>query len=367
FGTAMWSGDIGSRLGQLAAHMNVQMHMSFSGIDYFGADIGGFNREALDGDLNELYTQWFADAAAIDVPVRPHTDNVENRYQTAPDRIGDMPSNLANIRQRYELVPYLYSLAHRAYLYGEPVVPPLVLYYQNDPEVRWLGGEKLLGRDLLAAVVAKYRQKTADVYLPVGGWINYHTNEYVVSRGQWLRALPLYVDGRFRLPMFARAGAIIPQMYVDEETMNVLGKRADGSRRDELIARVYAAATPSSFTLYEDDGETIAYKSGAVRTTAVSQEQKDRRMTVKIAAASGTYAGAPDRRDNVIKLVASASPAGPAVRGVLLNGSPLPRMVNLDSFEAIDRGWYAAGNGLIVAKSGEMEVGKEKVFVFETE
>ncbi|HVP09643.1 MAG TPA: TIM-barrel domain-containing protein, partial [Phycisphaerae bacterium] len=90
FGTAMWSGDIGSRLGQLAAHMNVQMHMSFSGVDYFGADIGGFNRDALDGDLNELYTQWFADAAAIDVPVRPHTSNVENAHQTAPDRVGDL-------------------------------------------------------------------------------------------------------------------------------------------------------------------------------------------------------------------------------------------------------------------------------------
>jgi alpha-glucosidase (family GH31 glycosyl hydrolase) len=366
FGAVMWSGDIGSRLGQLAAHMNVQMHMSFSGIDYFGADIGGFQRWALDGDLNEMYTQWFADGAAIDVPVRPHTSNVENAHQTAPDRIGDLPSNLANIRQRYELTPYLYSLAHRAYLHGEPVVPPLVLYYQDDPEVRQIGGEKLLGRDLLVAVVAKYGQKTVDVYLPVGGWVNYHTNQYVDSRGQWVRDLPLYVDGRYRLPMFARAGAIIPQMYVDEETMNVLGKRADGERRDELIAQVYAAGTPSSFTLYEDDGETIAYKSGAVRTTVISQEQKGDSVTVKIAAAAGKYAGAPERRDNVVKLVTSGGPAGSVVRAVLVNGSPLPRMMNRESFDVIASAWYDAGGGLVVARSGEMDIGKEKVFVFET-
>lgn len=371
FGAALWSGDIGSRLGQLAAHMEVQMHMSFSGVDYFGADIGGFQRWALDGDLDELYTQWFADAAAIDVPVRPHTSNVENAHQTAPDRVGDLLSNLANIRQRYELVPYLYSLAHRAYLYGEPVVPPLVLYYQDDPQVRQIGGEKLLGRDLLVAVVAKYGQKTVDVYLPAGEWINYHTNQPVVirpGRPGWIRALPLYVDGRFRLPMFARAGAIIPQMYVDEETMNVLGKRADGTRRDELIARVYAGETPSRFTLYEDDGETVAYKSGAVRTTVISQEQKGAIVTVKIAAASGDYADALAKRDNVVKLITTGSAVGSAVRtirAVQVNGSPLPQMLNRESFDVADRAWYDAGSGLIVAKSGEMEVGKEKVFIFE--
>ena len=68
FGASMWSGDIGSNLSTLSAHFNAQMNMSFSGIDYFGADIGGFIREALRGDLNELYTQWFADGMMVDVP-----------------------------------------------------------------------------------------------------------------------------------------------------------------------------------------------------------------------------------------------------------------------------------------------------------
>lgn len=45
FGSATWSGDIASNLEVLATHSNVQMHMSFSGIDYFGADIAGFRRE----------------------------------------------------------------------------------------------------------------------------------------------------------------------------------------------------------------------------------------------------------------------------------------------------------------------------------
>ena len=134
FGAAMWSGDIGSNLASLAAHLNVQMHMSFSGIDYFGADIGGYVRTALEGDLNDVYTQWFADGMLLDVPGRPHTLNLCNCNQTAPDRIGDVPSNLENLRLRYRLIPYLYSLAHRAHLYGEPVFPPLVVLLPGRSE-----------------------------------------------------------------------------------------------------------------------------------------------------------------------------------------------------------------------------------------
>ena len=70
----MWSGDIGSQLGDLATHANAQMHMSMSGIDYFGADIGGFHRDALNSDLGDLYTRWFANGMMFDVPGRPHTD-----------------------------------------------------------------------------------------------------------------------------------------------------------------------------------------------------------------------------------------------------------------------------------------------------
>src|SRR5262249_23094964 len=93
FGAAMWSGDIGARMTSLAAHLNVQMHMSFSGMDWFGADVGGFHRGVLDGDGNVLYTRWLADAALLDVPLRPHTENLCNCKQTAPDRIGDLASN----------------------------------------------------------------------------------------------------------------------------------------------------------------------------------------------------------------------------------------------------------------------------------
>jgi alpha-glucosidase (family GH31 glycosyl hydrolase) len=369
-GASMWSGDIGSNLENLAAHMNAQMHMSLSGVDYFGADIGGFHRGALNGeDLGTVYTQWFADGMMLDIPGRPHTDNSHCPYpqsapsgncnETSPDRIGDKASNLASVRQRYALSPYLYALAYRAYLAGEPVAPPLVYYYQTDPNVRRLGSEKLLGRDLLVALVAdRNAPRQLGVYLPAGDWIDYHTNEWLHSTGQTFAGRPLMRDGIFQLPLFARAGALIPKMYVDDKTMSVLGQRTDGSTRDELILRTYASPLPTRFTLYEDDGVTTAYQQGEIRKTTLSQQASGGTATVVIAPAQGTYAGAPSRRNTVLELVVEDARAS----AVSLNGTPLVRRASQEAFETADSGWHNAGNNLVLAKSGVMDVGESKTF-----
>ncbi|MCB0167226.1 MAG: DUF5110 domain-containing protein [Anaerolineae bacterium] len=383
YGAAMWSGDIAGNLESLATHENAQMHMSFSGIDYYGADIGGFRREVMpyndkQGDYRgyqeELYTQWFANGAWFDVPVRPHTDNefvqVNPPYDTAPHLVGKEDSNLANIRQRYELIPYYYSLAYRANLLGEPLIPPLVFYYQNDPRVATMGNEKLIGRDLLVGMVARHGEYERDVYLPAGKWINYHTNEWFTSTGEAIEDVPVYRDGLFRLPVFARAGAILPQMYVDEETKDAFGHRQDATTHDELLVQVYADTTPSSFTLYEDDGATLDYDADGrpvyhYRTTEISQVQSGDTVTVTIEPAAEVnppFSGAVDNRPNVIKLIVEAA-EGVAVS---LNDEPLTEHSSAGSFNAAASGWYNAGNQLIMAKSEAMAVyTTTKTFTFD--
>ncbi len=363
FGVVTWSGDIGSNMTSLNAQMIVQANMSLSGMDYFGSDIGGFHRGGLetDGNIDTLYTQWFANSSLLDLPVRPHTENLCNCKQTAPDRIGDMESNLANIRLRYSLIPYLYSLAHRAYLYGEPVYPPLVYYYQTDPVTRTIADEKLIGADLLVAQAAGYDLTERQVYLPDGDWYDFYTNTLLTSAGEEFGSFPLYQDGRFQLPIFARAGALIPQMYVDEFTMNSEGLRSDGSIRDELIVRVYASPEATDFALYEDDGTTTAYQTGEVRTTLLSQQQTSTGETVTIAASIGEYDGAPSSRDNVVYLVI---PSASQVSQVTLNGVVLEEFGSQSEWEQAGSGWYYAGDNLIVVKSGAMPVNEEKVFAF---
>lgn len=46
YGTAVWSGDTGGRMEVLVAQLHNQAHLSCSGIDFYGSDVGGFRREA---------------------------------------------------------------------------------------------------------------------------------------------------------------------------------------------------------------------------------------------------------------------------------------------------------------------------------
>lgn len=306
YGGGMWSGDIPARLGNLAAHLNTQMEMSLSGIDYFSADTGGFYRSAFEGkpaDYGNLYTRWLAVAALIDLPLRPHTDNACNCNPTAPDKVGDTASNLANVRLRYTLLPYYYALAHRAHERGEPIIAPALYADENDPNLRGMGGEKLIGNSLLVALATKPDTQTLRVYLPHGEWFDYRSHAWYSSKGEWLENVPLVHDQRYQLPLFARAGAIIPEMEVGNDSVDAFGRKFGNTEKPSLLKlHIFPAHQASTFTVYEDDGETTAYLQGQIRTTQIRQQREENAQHVWIDAAQGSYTAAPAQRDVQITL-----------------------------------------------------------------
>jgi alpha-glucosidase len=311
YGVSMWSGDIGSNLTSLTSHINVQMHMSLSGVDYFGSDIGGFHREAVQGDVNEMYTQWFANGSLLDIPVRVHTENLSNKKETAPDRIGDKASNLFNIRQRYELIPYYYSLAHRAHREGLPVVAPLLFYFQDDIHVRELGDHKMIGPNLLTATISAHGQRSRDVYLPRGKWFDFHSGAEYDSDGMWFKNVSaVNSQGIFTLPLFARAGAIIPEVS---------------------FVLVYPSPNASSFSLYEDDGSTVAYLSGHVARTFIEQAMQEGVTTITMHASAGDFT--PPAKTQQFNIVTNDVP-----KDVLVNGQGVPQLA-AEQWDGSPQGW----------------------------
>ena len=347
YGAAMWSGDIAANMLSLQGQMNAQMHMSLSGVDYYGSDVGGFKRTVFDPVLGEdtTYTVWMANSALLDVPLRPHAYNLENNFATAPSLVGDVPSNLANVRLRYQLSPYLYTLAHQAYQTGDAVISPLVYHYQTDPAVRVMGGEKMIGADLLMTAITGYAIDSIKVYLPPGGWFNYYTHEYLDSSGEWLD-VPTLVDGIRRAPLFVRDGAVIPTMLVDDQTMNMLGQRRDGSS-SSIRFDIYQNDVPEgAFILTEDDGRTMAYQDGAVRETPVGYTSSGTTLTVTVGAAAGTYEDAPNQRTVQIQVT-----NGSAVTMVSLNGQTLSPVFSVQDYEQADSGWLVDDDGNLSVKA----------------
>ena len=224
----------------------------WSGIDYYGSDVGGFHREALshfdgapdrEAAMDALYTQWLAYAALFELPVRAHAENLCNCKETAPDRIGDLASNRANLKLRAALLPYYYSLAHQAWQRGEPVFPSLDYWYPDDPGTRALSTTKMIGRQLVGAAIAEYGAETGEIYLPAGSWYDLRNGQRVDSTRE-AHQVPLWRDGVFTLPLFARDGAIVPMRRGEENMLCVFG------------------AGDGFFDWFDDDGKTLAYQDG---------------------------------------------------------------------------------------------------------
>ncbi|WP_019614243.1 TIM-barrel domain-containing protein [Psychromonas ossibalaenae] len=263
-GAVIWSGDIGSDYASLAAQMPQQTHMMWSGLDYYGSDIGGFHRKALlnsdmeqtkEQAMDELYTQWFAYSSLYEVPVRAHTENLCNCKETTPDRIGDMDSNRASIKLRYELLPYYYSLAYRAYSQAEPLFPSLEYYYPNDQQAKNLGHIKMVGPFLVGSSVAEQGQKDSSTYLPKGTWYDFRSGKRVVSQGEWFKQ-ELYINKILTLPLFAKEGALIPQSINKENSLKIFG------------------FGEQQFTWYDDDGASSAYQQGKYQQIQLHSKNK---------------------------------------------------------------------------------------------
>jgi alpha-glucosidase/alpha-D-xyloside xylohydrolase len=144
----------------------------------------------------------------------------------------------------------------------------LWLHYPNDPEAVKLGDEYLWGRDVLVAPVVEKGASMRRVYLPAGDWFDFWTNEKLKG-GRWIeRAVDLET-----LPLFVRTGAILPLDPVRQFT----GQAVD----EPTSLKVYPGAD-GEFTLYEDDGQSLAYQRDEdVTWIRIRWENNARRLVIE--------------------------------------------------------------------------------------
>lgn len=338
FGVAMWSGDVASSFDALHAQMRAQSNMSLSGFDYYGSDVGGFQRQGIGKKaLDTLYTRWFASSALLDVPLRPHVMNLCDCTETAPDRVGDRASNLAALRLRYQLVPYLYSLAHAAWSEGEPVFPPLAYHFPRDGQAAAVVASKMMGPWLLFTPPATPAAEL-DVYLPGGRWTDfYHSARVLQSAGAPIRE-PVMDGSLLRAPLFLRSGAIVPMLRTVGPH---LGQLRAGQMHwfSDLLIRLVPDTTLSRFVLVEDDGVSRAHQHGqVVRTTLQLQQESAQAIRFSLR---------PDKRneEQASRRVTLELLSGDVLpRKVLLNGQPLPQL----AAGGDGVGWHVRPGGLMV-------------------
>jgi alpha-glucosidase len=331
--STMWTGDTNSTWEALALSLPMFQTLGLSGESFVGADIGGFIGRGSGELLTRSYQVGF---------LTPFCRNhkVIDGYDQEPWRFGKYYEDIIRkyLKLRYRLLPFLYTTLEESHRTGVPLFRPLLLNYQQDYNTLNLDDQFMIGTDLLVAPVTKPDVTSRVVYLPEGIWFDYWTGKRYAGQQMIRTAAPLEI-----VPMFVRGGSIIPM----GPEMNYIGEKPD----DPLTFDVYTdekgrAAT----TLYEDDGNSPAYKQGAFRRTSVRVAQMGRIWRINLDAPEGSYQ--PGARELIFNLKTSA----PA-RTVTLDGRPL----NPLQTGARGNGWRRDASGVTIritddGKAHEIEI-----------
>lgn len=192
-----WGGDAQTSFHGMASALRGGLGMSMSGFPFWSHDIGGFRGTPDD----EVYIRW-VQFGLLSSHARCHGTTPREPWAFGEEAVRIF-KKYAELR--YQLLPYLYTVAEEATRTGLPVVRPLVLEYQDDPRTYDIELQYLLGDSLLVAPVFETSGRVS-VYLPEGDdWIDYWSGEYHVG-GQTLH-LETDLD---EMPVFIRANSVIP-------------------------------------------------------------------------------------------------------------------------------------------------------------
>ena len=310
YSTATWSGDIGTSWIDMRMQMPAGLNYSMSGIPFWGMDIGGFSvmgkfyDEANQEEWRELQTRWHQFGTFVPL-FRTHGQWPQRElWNIAPEGSPAYESILWYMRLRYRLMPYLYSLAGAVHFGDYTLMRGLPMDFPDDPKVRDLSDQWMFGPALMPCPVYEYQARSREVYFPKGGWYDIYTGEYI--QGSQTQVVPAPYE---RIPLFARAGSIIP-----------FGPEIEWSGEkpaDDICLYVYSGADVD-FTLYEDDGLTYGYEKGKFSTIPISWDEASGTLT--IGARQGTFPGVLEKRSFRVVLV---DPSHPVPYDPDASGQPL--------------------------------------------
>ena len=267
---------------------------------YWSHDIGGHLGNSIDP---EMYTRWLQYGGFSPV-MRTHSSK-SGALNKEPWVFAEEYTNVIRqtVRQRYEMAPYIYTMARKGYDEGIALCRPLYYDYPECQEAYDFRSQYMFGDDMLIAPVTKPAENgfaSIEIWLPEGHWYELHTGAMLEGGKVITRHFALDEYG-----IYVKAGAVLP--FYGDEVQNLNGNDED----------IYATVFPGGngcFTMYEDAGNDKNYAT-EYATTLITSKWNDKTQTVTIAPREGSYEGMPAQRNFKVKVIASAAPASVTVNG----------------------------------------------------
>ncbi len=262
--TSSWTGDNVATWEHLwIANIQAQ-RMSMSGMSFTGSDIGGFAEHP----TGELYARWIQ-LGVFHPFCRTHSsgDHGNQEPWTFGEEVVDVTRKFVELR--YQLLPYLYTMFWEYAKDGIPMLKPLVLFDQNDPQTHYRTDEFIFGNQILVCPVQEPNAKGRRMYIPRGNWYNYWTREY--TKG----GMEQWVDADLDIiPLFIKEGAIIPkypiQQYVGEKKIEQL-----------KLEVYYKLGSKEVSSVFEDDQDGYGYTKGRFSLRSFSLTGKENQVIIQ--------------------------------------------------------------------------------------
>ncbi|XP_044908577.1 probable maltase-glucoamylase 2 [Felis catus] len=242
-----WLGDNTAAWDQLRKSIIGMMEFSLFGMSYTGADICGFFGNA----EYEMCLRWMQLGAFYPFSRNHNTIGTRRQDPVAWNSTFEMYSRKV-LQTRYALLPYLYTLMHKAHVEGSTVVRPLLHEFTND-RVTWdIDRQFMLGPAILISPVLESNTFEIQAYFPRARWYDYSTESGNASTGYW-KTLEAPLD---HINLHIRGGYILPWQ---EPAMNTQASR------QKFMGLIVALDDngKAEGQIFWDDGQSIdTYENG---------------------------------------------------------------------------------------------------------
>lgn len=295
-----WSTDVSRSWGGLQPQITIMLNSGLSGLGYMSHDVGGF---AIDPDAPydpELYVRWLQ-LGTFSPILRTHAQATAEPYNYPDQQHIILPL----IKERYRWLPYNYTLAYENASQGLPLVRPLNFYSSGSDRFDDITDEYLWGCDILVAPVMTQGATRRSIVFPDGLWVDYNNPGRLYNGGDTVTyPAPLEV-----LPLFVRAGAIIPQADYGMQS-------TEDYRTDRYTINYYPYLGKSEYTLFEDDRKSPgSLDEGAYSLINFTGEASIEGINLDISS-QGTYPGAPKVKDLTFRIhLVDGDPSSVSVDG----------------------------------------------------
>ena len=343
-----WTGDHSGNLDAVRWQISALTGAGNSGLAFSTGDVDGIFGGSTESYVRDL--QWKAFAPAL--YSMSGWAQKDKRPWLYGEEATEINRDYLELRQR--LMPYIYTLAQESHATGVPMMRSMALEYPQDPNSysAEANNQFLLGEDYLVAPVFTDTEIRNGIYLPAGEqWVDYWTGK-IYQGGQVLNGIAAPLE---QLPIFVRAGALVPQ--------GITARNASLVPEDSPITLDVYPQGKSSFFLYEDEKVTREHQDGEFSTQELTvdapQAGKKGQMTVSIGARKGMYDTMAAARPYVVKAHAVDEP-----QMVKVGSAKLTRHASQKALDEAGSGWYydaGTAGGVVTVKTAPIASGAAAV------